>query len=80
IPDIERQYANRSGNPEELYRFEKDISFAEIARTMGCFGRRVEHAADIVPAIREAMQADAPAVVEVMTDFSARAPEPWTPA
>lgn len=80
ITDIQRQYANRSGNPEELYRFEKDISFAEIAQTMGCFGRRVEQAADIVPAIREALQANAPAVVEVMTDFSARAPEPWTPA
>lgn len=79
IPDIHRQYANRSGNPEELYRFQPDISFAEIARTMGCFGRRVEQAADLVPAIREAMQADAPAVVEVMTNFSARAPDPWTP-
>jgi acetolactate synthase-1/2/3 large subunit len=80
IPDIQRQYADRPGNREELYRFQEDISFAEIARTMGCFGRRVERAADIVPAIQEAMQANAPAVVEVMTDFSARAPEPWTPA
>jgi acetolactate synthase-1/2/3 large subunit len=46
---------------------------------MGCFGIRVEKAEDIRPAIEQAMQANVPAVVEVMTDFSARVPPPWAP-
>ena len=79
IPDIRRQYDGRSGNPEELYRFEADISFAQLARDMGCFGVQVINPEDIIPAIQNAMNANAPAVVEVMTDFSARAPNPWTP-
>lgn len=79
ITDIHRQYLGRSGNPQELYRFEGDISFAQIAKDMGCYGVHVQNPEDIAPALRDALAADAPAVVEVMTDFSARAPDPWTP-
>jgi acetolactate synthase-1/2/3 large subunit len=79
IPDIQRQYQNRSGNPQELYEFEKDISFAKLAQDMGCFGIRVDHPSAISPALQAALHADLPAVVEIMTDFSARAPEPWSP-
>jgi len=78
IPDVLRQYGSRPGRPEELYRFE-DVSFAQLAREMGCFGVRVERPGDIGPAILEAMASNLPAVVEVMTHVSARAPDPWTP-
>jgi len=78
IPDVQRQYAGRSGNPEELYRFNA-VSFARIAEDLGCFGVRVEDPAQIGPAIERALQSGLPAVVEVMTDFSARAPNPWAP-
>ncbi len=78
IPDVQRQYAGRPGNPEELYRF-NEVSFAQIARDLGCFGIRVETPDGIAPAIREALGCGLPAVVEVMTDFSARAPNPWAP-
>jgi acetolactate synthase I/II/III large subunit len=44
---------------------------------MDCFGIRVENPEELAPAIQEALAADAPAVVEVMTDFSARVPPPW---
>jgi acetolactate synthase-1/2/3 large subunit len=78
IDDVRNMYGDRPGNPTELYRFEK-ISFAQIARDIGCFGIRVEKPEEIAPAIRQALAADAPAVVEVMTDFSARVPPPWAP-
>jgi acetolactate synthase-1/2/3 large subunit len=78
ITDVHRMYGARPGNPAELYRFE-EVSFAQIARDMGCFGVRVESPEQIAPAIREALAADLPAVVEVMTHTSARAPDPWTP-
>jgi acetolactate synthase I/II/III large subunit len=80
IPDIQRQYQNRSGNPEELYRFAADISFAQLAQDMGCLGIRVEQPQHISSAIETALNAGIPAVVEIITDFSARAPDPWTPA
>ena len=78
IPDVHRMYSERPGTPAELYRFE-DVSFAQIARDMGCFGVRVDSPEQIAPAIREALATDVPAVVEVITHFSARAPDPWTP-
>ena len=71
-------YGDRPGRPEDLYRFE-DVSFAQIARDMGCFGVRVESPEDIAPALREALASNLPAVVEVMTHMSARAPDPWSP-
>ena len=79
IPDIHHVYGDRSGQPEELYRFEP-VSFARIAQEMGCLGLRVEHPAEIRGAIRQALAAERPAVVEVMTGLEYRAPEPWTPA
>ena len=78
IDDVKKMYAGRSGNERELYAFE-EVSFAQIAKDMGCFGIRVEKAEDIRPAIEQAMNANAPAVVEVMTNFSARVPPPWAP-
>lgn len=78
IEDVHKMYGDRPGNPTELYRFEK-VSFAQIAKDMGCFGIRVEKAEEIAPAIQQALAANAPAVVEVMTDFSARVPAPWAP-
>lgn len=78
IDDVKKMYAGRSGNERELYAFE-EVGFAQIAKDMGCFGIRVEKAEDIRPAIEQALAANAPAVVEVMTDFSARVPPPWNP-
>ena len=78
IDDIHKMYGDRPGNPAELYAF-SEVSFAQIAQQMGCFGVRVEGPDEIAPAIRQALAAQAPAVVEVMTHFSARVPAVWTP-
>jgi len=79
IDDIHSVYGGRAGNPEELYRF-KPVSFARIAQEMGCLGIRVEHPSEIGGAIRQALAAEQPTVVEVMTGLEYRAPEPWSPA
>jgi len=78
IEDVHKMYGDRPGDPTELYRFEK-VSFAKIAQDMGCFGIQVEQTGEIAQAIQQALAANAPAVVEVMTDFSARVPHPWVP-
>jgi acetolactate synthase-1/2/3 large subunit len=79
IPDIRNVYGDRRGKPEELYRFES-VSFARIAQEMGCLGLRVERPDEIGEAIRQALAAETPAVVEVMTGLEYRAPNPWAPA
>ena len=78
IPDVHAMYGDRPGNPGELYRFEA-VSFASIAREMGCLGIRVEQPDQIRGAIQEALTADQPVVVEVMTGLDYRAPSPWSP-
>ncbi|MBI1879528.1 MAG: thiamine pyrophosphate-binding protein [Chloroflexi bacterium] len=79
IPDIHKIYGDRPGNPGELYRFES-VSFARIAQEMGCSGIRVEHPDEIGGAIRQALAAETPTVVEVMTGLEYHAPAPWAPA
>lgn len=78
INDVHAVYGAQPGRPEELYRFEP-VNFARIAQEMGCFGVRVERPEEIASAIRAALTAEKPAIVEVITDLDARAPSPWTP-
>ena len=78
IPDVHNMYGDRPGNPEELYRFEP-VNFARIAQEMGCSGIRVERPEEIGGAIRQALAAETPTVIEVMTGLHYRAPAPWSP-
>jgi acetolactate synthase-1/2/3 large subunit len=64
---------NYSGGVAETSRFEETVNFAQIAEGFGCRGIRVEAPAQIRPALDEAIAANRPAVVEVVTDVDARA-------
>jgi acetolactate synthase-1/2/3 large subunit len=75
---VNRAYGDRPGKKEEIYRF-REVNFARIAQEMGCLGLKVEQPGEIAEALKEALEADAPAVVEVVTDAECKAPEPWTP-
>ncbi len=75
---VNRAYGDRSGKREEIYKF-REVNFARIAQEMGCLGLRVEQPAEIAEALRKALVANTPAVVEVVTDAECKAPEPWTP-
>ena len=50
------------------------VSFARIAEEMGALGIRVEKPGEIGPALRRALAADRPVVVDVVTDIEALAP------
>lgn len=78
IKDIHNMYGDTPGNKEELYAF-TPVNFANIAREMGCWGRRVEDPADIQDTVRQALAANQPAVVEVLTGLHHRATEAWNP-
>lgn len=79
IKDVHGVYGDRPGKPEELYRF-GPVSFARIAQEMGCAGIRVEQPDQIRSALRQALAAETPTVIEVMTGLEYRAPAPWAPA
>jgi acetolactate synthase-1/2/3 large subunit len=57
----------------EMWTFSK-VNFARIAEDMGALGIRVEKAADIGPAIEQALQANRPTVIDVVTEIDALAP------
>jgi acetolactate synthase I/II/III large subunit len=78
-PNIQRMQGNRPGDVAELVRF-GPTNFADLARTFGLRGIRVEDPSQIAPALREALASDETVVVDVATDINARAPEPWLPA
>ncbi len=62
------------GNVTDLWRF-KDTNFSRLAEEMGGLGIRVERAADIAPALRKALAANRPVLVEVMTDIACNPPK-----
>ena len=69
---MNKAYGDLPGNRHELYKF-SDINFSKIAQEMGCLGIRVERAEEIAPALKEAFEADKPALVEVITDETCKA-------
>lgn len=78
VPHINAAYTDRQGKRDALWQF-RQSSFANIAQQMGCFGVRVEDPSDIADALKSALEADVPAVVEVITDIRCEAPNPWAP-
>jgi acetolactate synthase-1/2/3 large subunit len=57
----------------ELWTFSK-VNFARIAEDMGALGMRVEKPGDIGPAVAQALKANRPVVVDVVTDIEVLAP------
>jgi acetolactate synthase-1/2/3 large subunit len=78
VPGINRAYDGRPGKREEMYQF-CDVNFANLAQEMGGLGIRVEHPGKIKDALHQALAANKPTVVEVITDINAEAPTPWMP-
>ena len=78
LTGVRRIAGNRPGRGEELVRF-GPTDFTAVARSFGVRGIRVERADALAPALSEALQADEPVVVDVVTDIEPRAPAPWVP-
>jgi acetolactate synthase-1/2/3 large subunit len=78
LAGVRRILGNRSGPAEELVCF-GPTDFTAVARSFGVRGIRVEKPAQLAGALAEAIAANEPAVVDVVTDIEPRAPEPWVP-
>src|SRR3954471_3489791 len=78
LTGVRRISGNRPGRGEELIRF-GPTDFTEVAKSFGVRGIRVEQPEDIAPPLQQALAADEPVLVDVVTDLEPRAPEPWSP-
>jgi acetolactate synthase-1/2/3 large subunit len=58
----------------------RSTDFAAIARAFGANGIRVTEPGQLQGALQEATAADKLTVVDVVTNFLSRAPDPWAPA
>lgn len=68
-------------NPErsaEMWTL-SEVNFARIADDMGALGIRVEHPAEIQPALERALLANRPVVIDIVSDIDALAPLAWAP-
>ena len=75
----EAAYEGREGgNPGELWRF-TDTNFAQIAESMGALGIRVTDPNQINSALDQAVSANRPAVVDIVSDGDVAAAAPWGP-
>ncbi len=78
IPHFDHAYG---GDPQErgreMWGFSK-ANFAKIAEAMGCRGIRVEKPNELQSALKEALAAKAPVVLDVVTDHRAFAQKTWT--
>jgi acetolactate synthase I/II/III large subunit len=63
----------------EMWHFSSTVNFSAVAETMGALGIRVTKPAEIRFALDRAISSGRPAVVEVMSDIEALAPNPWEP-
>jgi acetolactate synthase-1/2/3 large subunit len=69
----ERPGGTQTEQARELWTFNK-VNFARIAEDMGALGIRVEHPSGIETALAQALAANRPAVIDVVTDIDALAP------
>ena len=75
----EAAYEGREGgNPGELWRF-TDTNFAQIAESMGALGIRVTDPNQINSALDQAVSANRPTVVDIVSDGEVAAAPPWGP-
>ena len=79
VEGIDRAYGDRPGKREEMSKF-LDVNFAKIAQEIGCFGVRVERPEEISKALKQALESDLPALVDVVTDVTIKAPRSWSPS
>jgi acetolactate synthase I/II/III large subunit len=71
---FDRAYGgSQTRQARELWTY-RPVNFASVAENLGALGLRVERAADFAPALRRALAANRPVVIDVATDIEAIAP------
>jgi acetolactate synthase-1/2/3 large subunit len=61
----------------KMWQFEP-MNLARIAEAFGCYAERVEEPRQIGPSLERALASGRPAVLDVVSDIKALAPDPWS--
>lgn len=78
IPHFDAAYGGKQPPAaREMWGF-NSVNFADVARSFGCMGLRVEDPEELPTALREALSANRPVLIDVVTDDQAFAKEAWT--
>jgi len=78
LTGVNRIAGDRADRGEALIRF-GPTDFSAVARSFGVQGIRVEQPGEITAALQQAINANGPVVIDVVTALEPRAPEPWAP-
>jgi acetolactate synthase-1/2/3 large subunit len=78
LTGVHRIAGDRADRGEALIRF-GPTDFSAVARSFGVRGIRVEQPGALAAALQQAITANGPIVVDVVTALEPRAPEPWAP-
>jgi acetolactate synthase-1/2/3 large subunit len=78
LTGVHRIAGDRADRGEALIRF-GPTDFSAVARSFGVRGIRVEQPGALAAALQQALAANGPVVVDVVTALEPRAPEPWAP-
>ena len=70
---FDRAYGEPTQKSRELWTY-NPMNFARLAEDMGALGIRVEKAADIAPALQQALAAKRPVVIDIASDIEILAP------
>lgn len=69
-------YGGKQDSGFKMWQFE-DLNLARIAEAFGCYAERVEQPSQIRPALERSLARGLPAVLDVVSDIRALAPDPW---
>lgn len=79
LRNINAAYEGRpSEGREQLFVFQ-ETDFAAVARSFDCVGLTVDKVSDLESALKEALGANRPVVLDVKTEPARQAPAPWLP-
>jgi acetolactate synthase I/II/III large subunit len=69
-------YGGEQRSGFKMWQFE-ELNLARVGEAFGCYAERLEQPAQIGPALERALSSGRPAVLDVVSDIRALAPEPW---
>ena len=73
---VENVFGGRSEKSDSFWLL-SETNFAKVAESIGCLGIRVTKPGDIPSAMEQALRADRPVIVDVVTDVEGIAPKTW---
>ena len=73
-------YGGQQHEGFEMWQFSRQTDLVKLAESLGCMGLRVEQPSEVQSALKQALGANRPVLLDVRTDIKAMSPRAWTGA